>query len=257
MTDRPTLEVFSLFPLNFHGTNDGAYDTLARHLSALRAGVDSLVARYSRLPITGPPQDSLPSRYQAHHHVFPYQTTFTSPLGQVEFSYTGIEEGNSLIFTGKTDKKDRIWIKFVQRYGKEVHDWCSQQGFAPKLLGLETLPGGWFMVVMEHLDQTWICLADSKTCREDLRGPIQAAITRLHQEGRMVHGDIRNTNIMVKGTGEPGFMLVDFDWAGRIGEVNYPKFLNPDPAIGRPIAAKDCTPILAEHDDHMFQQLFS
>lgn len=32
-------------------------------------------------------------------------------------------------------------------------------------------------------------------------------------------------------------MLVNFDWAGRIGEVKFPKFLNPGPAIGRPAPA--------------------
>jgi len=27
-------------------------------------------------------------------------------------------------------------------------------------------------------------------------------------------GDIRTTNVMVKKTGEPGIILLDFDWAG-------------------------------------------
>ncbi len=112
------------------------------------------------------------------------------------------------------------------------------------------------MVAMEHLDDTWVRLYDSKARHEDLRKQIQTAITDLHQKARMVHGDIRKANIMVKRSGGSEFMLVNFDWAGRIGEVNYPKFLNTDPAIGRPLGAIGCTPILAEHDNHMIKQLF-
>jgi RIO-like serine/threonine protein kinase len=36
-------------------------------------------------------------------------------------------------------------------------------------------------------------------------------LTSLHQEN-YVHGDIRNTNIMMKKDGNQGFKLVDFDW---------------------------------------------
>lgn len=61
---------------------------------------------------------------------------------------------------------------------------------------------------------------------------------------------------MVKKMGGLEFLLVDFDWAGRIGNVNYPKFINTDPTIGRPAAAEDCATILPEHDDHMLQQYF-
>ena len=35
LTGCPTMEIFSLLPLNFHSTNDDAYDALARHLSAI------------------------------------------------------------------------------------------------------------------------------------------------------------------------------------------------------------------------------
>lgn len=111
------------------------------------------------------------------------------------------------------------------------------------------------MVVMEHLDATWVRLNYKETLREGLKDRVKSAIAQLHGGG-FVHGDVRNTNVMVKETGGLDFMLVDFDWAGRAGKVNYPKFLNPDPRIGRPAAAQDCTPILTEHDDHMFNYLF-
>jgi tRNA A-37 threonylcarbamoyl transferase component Bud32 len=44
---------------------------------------------------------------------------------------------------------------------------------------------------------------------------------RLHlpHDTGLVHGDIQTTNIMVQKNGGQGVMLVDFDWAGRLGEV--------------------------------------
>jgi len=33
-----------------------------------------------------------------------------------------------------------IGIKFVRRYGRDIHSWCAEQGFAPKLMGPEELP---------------------------------------------------------------------------------------------------------------------
>ncbi|KIJ63840.1 hypothetical protein HYDPIDRAFT_67875, partial [Hydnomerulius pinastri MD-312] len=54
---------------------------------------------------------------------------------------------------------------------------------------------------------------------------IRATLTRLHQKG-YVHGDVRDTNIMVSRSNKAKFMLVDFDWAGKIGEVRYPMNVN-------------------------------
>ena len=34
-------------------------------------------------------------------------------------------------------------IRFVRLYGADVHTWCTNNGFAPELLGFERLDGGW------------------------------------------------------------------------------------------------------------------
>jgi hypothetical protein len=44
LTGHPTMEVFSLLPLNFHSTNDEAYDALAHHCSALKKVLSKLEA---------------------------------------------------------------------------------------------------------------------------------------------------------------------------------------------------------------------
>ena len=49
----------------------------------------------------------------------------------------------------------------------------------------------------------------------------------MHQQG-FVHGDILNVNVMITNGLTLAVMLlvVDFDWAGRIGEVRYPMNVN-------------------------------
>jgi hypothetical protein len=42
LTSRPTMEIFSLIPLDFHSTNDDVYDNLARHISALKNALNKL-----------------------------------------------------------------------------------------------------------------------------------------------------------------------------------------------------------------------
>ncbi|KIK92208.1 hypothetical protein PAXRUDRAFT_13348 [Paxillus rubicundulus Ve08.2h10] len=52
---------------------------------------------------------------------------------------------------------------------------------------------------------------------------IRKKLKDLHNGG-FVHGDIRDTNILVNNNGK--FMIVDFDWAGKINEARYPPYVN-------------------------------
>jgi hypothetical protein len=252
------MEIFSLVPLNSHETNDDAHDTLARHLSALKRALANLDQYYSevdaRNPAATPSSTAMSSNrrlrsYKAQptirpspqqspppeiYHIFPYRDTFTPcRLGnhqRVTFTYDKEMEGRSLLFRGKTEDR-RICIKFTRRYGEKVHQWCAEQGFAPQLIAHETLPGGWFMVVMELLEEELWTTLDPKCHQSGLKNAIHVAVVRLHQNN-MVHGDLRNMNILVKKDGTPGFMLVDYDWAGYLGEVKYLRHVNKAPQIG-------------------------
>jgi len=85
-------------------------------------------------------------------------------------------------------------------------------GFAPALIRFNQVPGGWYMVVMDAIDQDCENLHQAPHETLVLNGIMQK-IGSLHQAG-YVHGDIRNTNVMVQKDGEKGFLLVDFDWVG-------------------------------------------
>jgi len=153
----------------------------------------------------------------------------------------------------RTDGK-MLCIKFVRRYSKEVHERCTSGGFAPALYGFENLPGGWYMVVMEMITDDYCCLGELSAPyarHEDLATALQS----LHQQ-RRVHGDIRNTNIMVKRDGSPGFKLVDFDWSGTIGQIRYPMNVYRGKRLWRPDGAEDGQLILAEHDIQMLHAMF-
>lgn len=71
----------------------------------------------------------------------------------------------------------------------------------------------------------------------------------------MVHGDLRNVNILLKNGDPSQLRLVDFDWADKIGEARYPKFLNTDVDLGRPNDVEAFEFIKPEHDLHMIQNL--
>jgi aminoglycoside/choline kinase family phosphotransferase len=62
---------------------------------------------------------------------------------------------------------------------------------------------------------------------------VQSAIRKRLEEilaklkgGSFVHGDFRANNIMVKPGEDESAVVIDFDWAGKDGEVNYPLYLN-------------------------------
>jgi serine/threonine protein kinase len=168
------------------------------------------------------------------------------------FEYVSQLDKDKLVFLA-TVGGNKICVKFIRQYSKEAHLKCSSLGFAPALRGHDPLPGGWYMVVMDFIDYEFHELADSpvKASYED---EVREKVARLHQAG-FVHGDIRTTNIMVKKSGSPGFLLVDFDWAGVIGEVRYPMNVN-DVDIKRPYNAHDGELILAQHDMEMIDFMF-
>jgi len=184
---------------------------------------------------------------------FPFPTEYVS-LGDSNtrpFKYQNQLSSDKLLFCGLAGD-DVICIKFTRRYSKDAHLKCASLGFAPTLRGFESLPGGWFMAVMDLLGDDYQLLSERRD-RAQFCEEIQTKVSDLHQAG-FVHGDIRPTNVMVKKSGPPGVMLLDFDWAGVIGEARYPMNVNAQD-IKRPGDAIDNGLIKAEHDREMISFL--
>ena len=89
---------------------------------------------------------------------------------------------------------------------------------------------------------------------ELLRPKVKQAIDALHQVD-LVHGDLRDTNILVSTDGNVNFLLVDFDWSGRVGIACYPVNVNHTD-IHRPQEAQYGNIIKKDHDIFMFNLIF-
>ena len=119
-----------------------------------------------------------------------------------------------------------IYVKFTRRYSVDLHKFCVQEGLAPKLLGFQWLPGGWFGVVMEKVNVVSVKELESFSGLGSWKKTIGNLVRDFHQMD-MVHGDLRFPNfIFTKDGTEDGtvkMLLVDFDWGGKAGEVYYPR----------------------------------
>ncbi|KAF8157793.1 hypothetical protein B0H34DRAFT_844095 [Crassisporium funariophilum] len=246
-TDRPAVQMLSpAIPCHYHDTDIKMEGMLVRHLGALRRAIDSLDTYY-REYVANPPS---PLRNPTH----PYPTCFTSRDGSVNrFIYLFQMKGRNLFF-GRMDDADgtAICIKFVPRYCEEGHELLAAKGFAPKLHAVERLPGGLYMVVMDDVREEYEHLG----ARNSLSDKIRQCLRQLHQAG-FVHGDIRDTNLMVKrgGFNDGSFLVVDYDSGGKIKQVRYPLNLNTT-SVKRPEEATGGAIIEVEHDLEMLDRIW-
>ncbi|KAL0957828.1 hypothetical protein HGRIS_000015 [Hohenbuehelia grisea] len=150
-----------------------------------------------------------------------------------------------------SSEPERVFVKLVTRpYGEKVHEFLARRGYAPRLYGRKVLDGVPTAYVMEHLGSSWVSLYDlskgdnsgilrSQAVRDDIKLRIDGIISIL-QEAAMVHGDLRANNIMIRlddqqqpvllgpDSDDVTVKVVDFDWAGEAGVVQYPASRNED-----------------------------
>lgn len=258
MTDRPVMDILGVLNLNVNPHDFRGRLKAARCFGAAKRAVLALQEYYRHLLGLDPAAFSM--------QLFPYPTTF-APLApfsqhtQTSFAYTErfgkkISQKHllyygSMVQPGAAEAK--VMIKFVSRYGSEVHVLCASRKHAPNLYGFESLPGGWFMVVMESMEgYTTLSERQAVARLPAFVTNLKKIVEKLHQE-EMVHGDIRAENVLVNADGTD-VRLIDFDWAGKIGVARYPPNLNP--VISWPEGASDNEFITVAHDDVMMNRLF-
>jgi len=249
-TDSPCIQVLTpTLPLFYHATDVSMRLRAARYFGAARRTISALKDYYKHeLPAIKALGSSRPGL------MFPHPKTYTSLEDNTThiFEYSTCLAHDKLVFCAR-EGNNNVFVKFVRQYSKEAHIKCTSMGFAPQLRGFEKVPGGWYMVIMDYLDDTYEDLDDSQF-KTSFDGQIREKIVSLHQAG-YVHGDIRGANILVKRNGKGGVMLVDFDWAGLIGEVRYPMNVNRE-GIMRPAGACDGNLITVDHDIEMLDNIF-
>lgn len=160
----------------------------------------------------------------------------------------------------------RVVVKFVERYGREAHRVLASHGLAPKLFFYGPISkdstlcyGDRRLVVMEYIEGESLYDAyvrKGKPVPKKVRERIHDTIKILQgQEVPLVHGDIRETNIIIEnrpGKPEDRLKIIDFDWAGEENVVRYPLHLA---IAGRPDGVEDYGLIKCEHDTKMVEKL--
>ncbi|KAG1738714.1 hypothetical protein EDB19DRAFT_2039530 [Suillus lakei] len=253
---RPNMQVISTaLPLFYHSTDTKMRAMVARHIGALKKALQSLLKCYESMSSnTTSSSRFLDSEFPDPRFPYPYSFTCIETSSKCHFTYGHQLDPTKLLFSAKTTDDRSLCIKFARHYSKEVHQSCASSGFAPALHGFEILPGGWYMIVMEMITEDYCCLGDLSAPYPH-HAALAEGLESLHQQG-YVHGDIRDTNVMVKRTCDPGFKLINFDWSGEIGEIRYPMNVYRGDRLWRPDGAKDGELIMAEHDIDMLHAMF-
>ncbi|KAI6098167.1 hypothetical protein F5141DRAFT_1066987 [Pisolithus sp. B1] len=175
------------------------------------------------------------------------QFRYQKPLGCADSCVTYLAK------TIEVCPKD-IMVKFITRYGGGVHHMMADAGFAPTLHYFGPLSSGentisyskLKMVVMDHV--RGLMLLDAfkwQTVPTEFPTHLQQAVAHLHGAG-FVFGDLREPNILVTPGDELTVRLINFDWAGKDGEVVYPISILPD--VRWPTGVVGLMPIEKQHD---------
>jgi serine/threonine protein kinase len=232
---------------------------VARIFYALQTSLFKLKDYYETCVIEYP--RPAPTRY------FPSITTYgKNPHQRVQFKYLGyLERGFDCVTLHAetcTEPVRHIVVKFVERYSEQAHHMLAEEGCAPQLLYHGSLQFGpeqpsynsLFMVVMDYVDGDTLALAKStmsKAMIETVRAELKHVLTLLHDK-ELVFGDLRPPNVMI--TKGKRVMLIDFDWAGIAGQVQYPHLLSS--AVEWPKDVKPLDLIKKEHDLEMLAKIF-
>lgn len=156
---------------------------------------------------------------------------------------------------GKLPSRD-IVVKFVKGgYCVEAHSFLAQHGFAPVLYGVRELGyDGWKMVVMEKI-RGKMATAYKGKLTERHRSQEESAMKLLHDLG-YVHGDFRDTNIMVtqfQNAEESKLYIIDFDWCDKNHSLCQ-RELNP--GIQWHESAGFNKPMIRDHDLHFHNKRY-
>lgn len=199
------------------------YDA-ARVFVALRKSLEQLTTFYKEISKSKIPRVI---NGQTHSRFYPYPTSFTVEKGTFHFQYLKPMEDHVACETYLAKLVDppgnKIVVKFVSRYSKEVHEFLAKKNYAPNLLYYGPMPdappspprpknapaglafGFMQMVVMDYV-------VPSRDLPTDARQQIRDVLFTLHASG-YVFGDLREPNVLFDP--DHKIKLIDFNWSGR------------------------------------------
>ena len=200
-----------------------------------------------------------------------------------EWSYTDVLGSNpttSRVFRANLLKKHgedcvppvSIVVKVSRRsYGTLAHSFMANLDGAPSLVHSFNVDPWWAIILMEFVEGTHpssvsaaqldaferkLSLFHCGGVMDIAKVEIASSKKRKVDEGPpsgFVHGDIRRPNLIQRAS-DQAILLLDFDWAGVLGDARYPPFMNCDDEMW-PGDNLDCQLITIEHDEEMFKKL--
>ncbi|KAL4078083.1 hypothetical protein J3A83DRAFT_4369554 [Scleroderma citrinum] len=198
---------------------------VAHHLEAFKKAVGTLGGYYQNLP-GDPVMDSLQLKLVQCGKSWYWTNT----------SFSRIPFEDNLIFFAALSNQQLVCIKFARRYSKDAHGICASRGHAPTLRGFEKIPGGWFMIVTTPGTPPMISEKMPSTPRTNKVMFTETFVTPIWSD-------------------KTKFMLIDFEWAGKNGEVRDPMNVNKGPNLWRPDGAVDGALIMPGHDIDMLNHI--
>ncbi|RXW24486.1 hypothetical protein EST38_g1381 [Candolleomyces aberdarensis] len=214
----------------------------ARVFSALRLSLSKLKEYYEGVA----ENDKIPPLIDSSHpRFYPYPTHYVDRLTseKVEFTYVKpLEQSdNCVTFLARSNiTRNSLVVKFVSRYGVEVHDLLAEEGYAPRLRyhgslddddkgdellserpdsalerGIGQAPDGLFVGPLKMVVMDFITTPPSpKTVQpsDPHRRQVEEVLCILHRAG-YVFGDLRSSNVLIDIQGKVKF--IDFNWTGR------------------------------------------
>ncbi|KAF8152649.1 hypothetical protein B0H34DRAFT_727028 [Crassisporium funariophilum] len=249
---------------NSRANDDDQVLNIARVFHALDHSLCKLLPYYTHLePTLGPvPPTPDPRRF------FPSITSYTVDRIVTDFTYIEpleVNETTCVTFLAKRSHDNtKVVVKFTPCYGAAAHEALARLKKAPELLYCEPLStdefdyGKWRMVVMEYVEgKTLRARYPSGKLPKDVIDAVKAGVSALHGDD-FVHGDIRDANIMIADAPDGAaegerVKFLDFDWAGKAGEVRYPMHLGS--YICTTAGVSDYDYITKEHDRKMLAKL--
>ena len=195
-TDRTNIQVLEQpICLDYHHMDVKLRTMTDQYLGVLRKAMDRLRCYYeSDLPQLETHGSAIGSDTR-----LPCYSLYHDLAGSIErrIRYSSQLTPDKLIFFGESDGT-KLCVKFATRYLRDTHIRCASMGITPPLRGFEALAGGWFMVVMDWIDDVFKPLDTSEShLTNELCELVLKKTTLLHQAG-YVHGNLHNTNLMVR-----------------------------------------------------------
>jgi hypothetical protein len=224
-----------LTPLLWMGVSSAEESARVYHTAAvmfaLRESLKQLKVYYEEISksLKTPHITFSPTQTETHPRFYPYPNSFVVGDKTFEFHHLKPLENaptcQTFLAKLKHSEPDEglIVVKFVSRYGEEVHKFLAGNDYAPKLRYYSSLPGappspprpknapagmafGFMqMVVMDYIDPIAV---PPTNAREQLAN----VLTLLHSQG-YVFGDLQEHNVLFDA--HKNIKLIDFNWCGR------------------------------------------